>query len=179
MFIYLQKSNRNSNAVRYDFDTVKCNTNNLDSVNCKADKRVSNGVPPTTAVAKSTPEMYTDPKENCYFRDPTQIPNFHQASKDDTIKYYTIDYSAQPMIYEALDGDADEPALYVAPVPVLRTDHYRGPQPQFYEANKPSHHLAQTVEDDDDDSEQPQLYLDVVGNDNEQEIYSGISDTNN
>jgi len=115
--------------------------------------------------------MCTESKGNFYFRtpsDPKQMPKFHQATKDNTITINdTTGYSEEPMIYEALD----ESSVYVAPVTASRVSHGLGPEPQYYEV--PSQHITPAAKADDD-SEQPQLYLDVISIDNEDEIYTDI-----
>ena len=94
------------------------------------------------------------------------MPKFHEAIKDNTIKMNdTTGYSEEPMIYEALDGDVSP---YVAPVTASRVSYSLGPELLYYEV--PSQHIAQAVKADDD-SEQPQLYLDVISIDNEEEIF--------
>jgi len=150
---------------------VQQQSTNPDNVNYKTDRKsTSNGVPPGTELNE---EMYTESKGDSYFRTPRDLPNFNQTTKDDTIKVLdsTDYYKEEPMIYEVLDGDADGPASYLTPVSSLKNLES---QTQFYEI--PSQYIAPAVEADDD-SEQPQLYLDVISIDNEMEIYSDIPDT--
>ena len=98
--------------------------------------------------------------------DPTKEPNHYQAIKDETIKLYeSIQEPEQPQ-YEALIGEVNEPSHDQDSEQQSQYETLRG------EANGPSH-----VKDDQDFEQQPQLYLDVVSDETNEEIYSDISDT--
>ena len=124
---------------------------------------------PTPSTTESTDEIYTDSKGNYYIKlmtDPTKEPNHYQAIKDETIKLYeSIQEPEQPQ-YEALIGEVNEPSHDQDSEQQSQYETLRG------EANGPSH-----VKDDQDFEQQPQLYLDVVSDETNEEIYSDISDT--